>query len=74
MWQGIARQIDLGEYTSHSFRHTVCSTLLASGVDIKTTQTIIGHSSASTTLVIYGHAMPDKVSEAGSILAENFTN
>ncbi len=74
MWQGIARQIDLGEYTSHSFRHAVCSTLLSSGVDIKTTQTIIGHSSASTTLDIYGHAMPDKVSEAGLILAENFTN
>lgn len=69
-WNSIKRQIDLGPYTSHSYRHAMCTTLLASGVDIKTAQSIIGHSQPSTTLNIYAHAVPDNVRKAGLIFTE----
>ena len=48
----------------------MATTLLTSGVDIKTTQAIIGHSQPSTTLSIYSHALPGKIREAGLIFTE----
>ncbi len=70
MWKHIRQQINLGPYTSHSYRHAMATTLLTGGVDIKTTQAIIGHSQPSTTLNIYSHALPGKIWEAGLIFTE----
>ena len=70
LWKHIRQQINLGPYTSHSYRHAMATTLLISGVDIKTTQAIIGHSQPSTTLNIYSHALPGKIREAGLIFTE----
>lgn len=70
MWASISRQIDLGPYTSHSYRHAMCTTLLANGVDVKTAQTIFGHSQPSTTLNIYADAIPNKVHEAGNLFSK----
>lgn len=44
----------------HELRHTHATLLIASGVDIKTVQTRLGHSSADITLNIYAHAVPAK--------------
>ena len=47
-----------GEYTHftmHQFRHTFCTMLYNAGVDIKTAQDILGHSSVNVTLNIYTH-------------------
>lgn len=74
MWRSIKRQINTGPYTSHSFRHAVCSALLSSGVDIKTTQSILGHAQASTTLDIYAHAIPKNIAEAGLLFSDNLAN
>ncbi|MGH7716516.1 MAG: tyrosine-type recombinase/integrase, partial [Vulcanimicrobiaceae bacterium] len=41
----------------HDARHTAASHLLAAGVDVRTTATILGHSSPQTTLNIYAHQM-----------------
>ena len=70
MWKHIRQQINLGPYTSHSYRHAMATTLLTSGVDIKTTQAIIGHSQPSTTLNIYSHTVPGKIQEAGLIFTD----
>jgi integrase len=70
MWKSIKKQMDLGNYTSHSFRHAMCTFLLSNGTDIKTTQQILGHSQPSTTLNIYSHAMPSKIMEAGKLFSE----
>lgn len=40
----------------HSFRHFNASILISNGVDVKTVQGCLGHSSATTTLNIYAHS------------------
>jgi integrase len=44
----------------HDLRHFYGSTLIASGLGIKTVQTRMRHASAKTTLDYYGHMMPDR--------------
>lgn len=43
------------KFTMHQFRHTFCTILYKSGVDVKTSQEILGHSSVNVTLGIYTH-------------------
>ena len=43
------------DITPHIFRHTYASDLYAAGVDLKTAQTYLGHSSISMTMNIYTH-------------------
>ncbi|MCL1806595.1 MAG: site-specific integrase [Oscillospiraceae bacterium] len=41
--------------TLHSFRHLNASMLINAGLDVKTVQAALGHSSATTTMNIYAH-------------------
>ncbi|MGN0180824.1 MAG: tyrosine-type recombinase/integrase [Candidatus Ornithomonoglobus sp.] len=43
------------DVTPHIFRHTYATKLFYSGVDVKTAQYLLGHSSVSVTLGIYTH-------------------
>lgn len=43
------------QFTMHQFRHTFCTMLYKAGVDVKTAQEILGHSSINVTLGIYTH-------------------
>ena len=52
----------------HELRHTRATQLLANGVDVKTVQTRLGHTSASITLGWYAHAIPEKDHEAADLL------
>lgn len=56
-------------FTFHGLRHSSATLLLASGVDIKTVQSILGHSKASTTMDIYAHALEENRIEAVEQLA-----
>lgn len=42
-------------FTMHQFRHTFCTMMYDAGVDVKTAQEILGHSSINVTLGIYTH-------------------
>ena len=48
----------------HELRHTHATLLLANGVDVKTLQVRLGHSSTDITMSCYAHAIPlsDKAS------------
>ena len=39
-------------------RHTAATLLLGNGVDVKTVQTRLGHSTSAITLDFYAHAIP----------------
>ena len=52
----------------HDLRHSHATMFIANGVDVKTTQMRLGHSSAEVTLSIYAHAIPLTASAAAASL------
>lgn len=52
----VARRIGCPDARFHDLRHSYAVSALRAGVDIKTLQTSLGHSSATITLDIYAHA------------------
>jgi integrase len=60
-------------FTYHDLRHYLASLLIASGADIKTVQARIRHASASTTVDVYGHLMPDADQSTRTAIAKVIT-
>ena len=56
----------LKHVTIHSLRHFFASNMLASGCSIKFLQHALGHASASMTLNVYSHLIPESGAEAVS--------
>ena len=56
----------------HDLRHTSATLLLANGTDIETVSKRLGHSRASITLDIYGHALKEKDVTASNTLERLF--
>lgn len=56
----------------HDLRHTSATLLLSEGVDIETVSHRLGHSRASITLDVYGHALETKDSKASETLGNLF--
>lgn len=54
----------LPHITPHTFRHTFCSRMIVSGMDVKSVQYLMGHASAQMTLEVYSHVMREKGVEA----------
>lgn len=52
----------------HELRHTQATRLLASGVDVKTVQTRMGHANSSITLDWYAHPSPENDVKAACIV------
>ena len=50
--------------TPHVLRHTFCTNMQQSGIDIKSLQYLMGHSNVSVTLDVYSHVNVDAVHEA----------
>lgn len=57
------------EFTAHQLRHTYCSMLQWSGVDIKTAQELMGHSEYGVTANIYTHV--DEQSKNNAAILQN---
>lgn len=53
----------------HSFRHTVATESIVNGVDVSTVSAILGHSSVSTTLNVYTHAVKKAKAKAANVMA-----
>lgn len=70
-----ARRAGLGEFHLHDLRHTAATYMVARGVDLKTVQAIMGHTSISTTM-LYTHVLSrghlyDEMSKLDFSLAGN---
>lgn len=58
----------------HDLRHTSATLLLANNVDIETVSHRLGHSKASITLDVYGHAMESMDRVASNVMEGLFAN
>ena len=52
----------------HALRHTAASLAIASGANVKVVQQMLGHKSATRTLDLYGHLVPDQLDEVADRL------
>ena len=50
--------------TIHDLRHTAASLLIAAGADVKAVQVILGHSTATMTMDLYGHLFSEATWQA----------
>lgn len=73
-WKPWSEERGFGGLRYHELRHTQCTVLLANGVDVKTVQTRLGHSSAAFTLDRYGHAVPQNDRAAADMLGALLAN
>jgi len=64
----ILREAGLPAIRFHDLRHTSIAILLENGTPVNTVQSHAGHSKASVTTDIYGHAMARSQKEAASLI------
>lgn len=65
-----AKKLGLDGFVYHSLRHTLSSRLITSGVDIVTTQKIMRHSNANTTINRYTHTNIENMSNALNMISQ----
>lgn len=74
-WCGKYREsVGFPDLKFHELRHTQATQLILGGMDIKTVQTRLGHSSASTTLDFYAHSSPEKDKQAAEMIGAILDN
>jgi len=72
MWERIKKKINLYGATPHVFRHTYITLAASSGMDVKTLQSIAGHSDIKMTLDRYAHKRENNVIAAGGLISSVF--
>ena len=68
----LAKRINLCGATPHVFRHTYITLAASSGMDVKTLQSIAGHSDIKMTLDRYAHERENNIISAGSLIGDVF--
>ena len=73
LWASLGEHIELYGSTARNFRTTFATLAIASGVDVKTTQKLMGHANAKMTMDVYAKVDPGQYDQAmerlGSFLA-----
>ena len=69
-FQRLAQRAGVQDVHFHTLRHSFATRLIEIGVDIKTVSTLLGHSSAKTTLDFYAHSLIDQQRAAVEKLTE----
>lgn len=72
MWAHVTKAVDFDVH-SHMLRHTYATSLYRAGIDLKTAQYLLGHSSIKMTAEIYTHIQKDKLDDAEVKLNQIFS-
>ena len=70
IYKKFCERTGMGYVCNHSFRHFNASVLISNGIDVKTVQSCLGHSTATTTLQIYAHTFQSAQAAAMEAAAE----
>ena len=66
---GVLKEGEKMRFRYHTLRHSLASSLVRKGTDVKTVQRLLRHSDDSTTLAIYAHSMSeDRLAAQGDML------
>ncbi|MEI7056389.1 tyrosine-type recombinase/integrase [Nocardioides sp. CCNWLW239] len=68
-WSAALRKIGRNGFRVHDLRHTCASVWLGAGADPKVVQRILGHSSATMTMDLYGHLIDQNLWDAAAKVA-----
>ena len=63
-WMDATQVAGVEGTTIHDLRHTAASLLIAAGADVKAVQVILGHSTATMTMDLYGHLFSEATWQA----------
>src|SRR5260221_61058 len=64
LFTSLVKKAGLPHMRFHDLRHSAATILLAMNVPVKVIQELLGHSSITTTLNVYGHVLPSMQEEA----------
>lgn len=67
-WRTLAEESGFAGLRFHELRHTQATQLVSNGVDMKTVQHHLGHSSATFTMNLYAHALPENDEQAALLI------
>jgi integrase len=70
--RAIFRKAGLEPRSFHKLRHSAATILFAAGVNPKVVMEMLGHSSISTTLGLYGDVLPDMQQEVADVMGNIF--
>lgn len=73
LWERWRKKAGFPELRFHELRHTQATQLLSVGLDVKTVQHRLGHSTAALTLDVYSHALEANDERAGMLIGNLFS-
>lgn len=68
-WEHTCKQVGHEHIRLHDLRHTYATIVRAAGGDLKTLQTVMGHTSITVTMNTYGHLWADEINRLGTAIS-----
>ncbi len=73
-FKSIASEIGRQDARPHDLRHTAATVAIASGADIKSVQSMMGHATASFTLNVYAHTSEKMMEDTAARIQDYYSN